>query len=268
LAFLQNDKVAVQEEVNWATGRPGAEDVFNSQADTEAFYGRFRGARRFSRQAIESTQRAGEEAAAAEYMGSQAWREAAIGNIAGARSTAKGALALRAGNRKFVVNFFALLASAEAGDSVQAGKLADQLSQWYPQGTLVQHYWVPTMRAAIEVQRNNPLKAAEILQTVAPYEMSPLANLFPIYVRGQAHLKAGQGREAAAEFQKVLDNPGVALNSVYGALAHLQLARAQAMMGDKQAARKSYQNFLTLWKDADPDIPIYKQAKAEYAKLR
>lgn len=97
--------------------------------------------------------------------------------------------------------------------------------------------------------------------------MSPLANLYPIYVRGRAYLKAGQGKEAAAQFQKILDNPGIALNSVRGALARLQLGRAQVMMGDKAAARKSYQDFLTFWKDADPDIPIYKQAKAEYARL-
>ncbi len=135
----------------------------------------------------------------------------------------------------------------------------------------MQNYSLPAIRAAIELEKNNPGKAIEIVRTVTPYELGFAwtgGNLFPAYLRGEAYLKAGQPREAAAEFQKIIDHPGIVLNFVTGALARLQLGRAQVMMGDKDAARKSYQDFLTLWQDADPDIPIYKQAKAEYAWLK
>jgi eukaryotic-like serine/threonine-protein kinase len=127
---------------------------------------------------------------------------------------------------------------------------------------------LPSIRAAIELQKENPSKSIEILQVTIPYELGSDGYLYPIYVRGLAYLQAGHGQQAAAEFQKMLDHRCIVTNSVEGALAHLQLGRAQVMMGDQAAARKSYQDFLTLWKDADPDIPIYKQAKAEYAKLR
>ena len=182
------------------------------------------------------------------------------------------ALALSPGK---VVEAAAALALARAGNPAQSQMLVDKLNQEFPLDTMVQNYSLPTIRAAIDLQNGNPRKAVETLQVTGPYELgnaSPdyavFGNLFPVYLRGQAYLQDGQARQAAAEFQKVIDHPGIVLNFVTGALAHLQLGRAQAMMGDKAAARKSYQDFLTLWKDADPDIPIYQQAKAEYARLR
>jgi tetratricopeptide (TPR) repeat protein len=159
----------------------------------------------------------------------------------------------------------------------QSRQLVGQLNKEFPVDTLIQEYALPTIRAVIELQNNNPNGAIDLLKTAARYEMGRpnmdgagglLDNLYPAYVRGQAYLRAEQGPQAAAEFQKMIDHPGIMLNFVTGALAHLQLGRAQAMMGDKAAARKSYQDFLTLWKDADPDIPIYQQAQAEYAKLQ
>jgi hypothetical protein len=134
----------------------------------------------------------------------------------------------------------------------------------------MQSYSLPTIRAAIELQRNNPAAAIEVLKVSLPYELggSSIAFFYPAYLRGEAYLKSSQAQLAAAEFQKILDHPGISENFVTGALARLQLGRAQVMMGDKAAAQKSYQDFLTLWKDADPDVPIYQQAKAEYAKLR
>ena len=138
----------------------------------------------------------------------------------------------------------------------------------------MQGYWLPTIGAAIEIEKNSGIQAVQILEVATPYELggssggvSFLGNLYPVYVRGLAYLEAGQGQPAAAEFQKVLDHRGIVRNFILGSLAHLQLGRAQAMMGDKAAARRSYQDFLILWKDADPDVPILAAAKAEYAKL-
>ena len=132
-------------------------------------------------------------------------------------------------------------------------------------------YWLPTVKAAIELGAGNAAQSLELLQAVAPYELGgppPLGNLYPAYLRGQAYLAAHQGKEAAAEFQKLLDHRGTVVNFPLGALAHLQLGRAYAMSGGTAKAKTAYQDFFTLWKDADPDIPILKEAKAEYAKLQ
>src|SRR5208337_2803164 len=155
-------------------------------------------------------------------------------------------------------------------DVAQAQKLVGQLDREFPLDTIMQGYSLPTIRAAIELTKNNPGKAIEVLQAATPYEMGGISFqwLYPAYVRGQAYLKAGQGQQAAAEFQKILDHRGITENFVTGALAHLQLGRAQAMMGDQAAAQKSYEDFFMLWKDADPNIPVLLAARAEYAKLR
>jgi len=166
----------------------------------------------------------------------------------------------------------AALTLALVGEEKKARVVADKIDKVKPRNTIAQSYTLPTIRAAIELASNQPLRAIELLQTVTPYELAHVAlppnALYPGYLRGLAYLRAKQGQDAATEFQKVIDHPGITLLHLQGALAHLQLGRAQAMMGDKAAARKSYQDFLTLWKDADPDIPIYKQAKAEYARLQ
>jgi tetratricopeptide (TPR) repeat protein len=147
----------------------------------------------------------------------------------------------------------------------------EELNREYRLDTVTQNYYLPTLRAMIDLDRNHPGQAIETLRRAAPYELAKTAaidQLYPAYVRGLAYLQLGQGRQAAAEFQKLLDHPGIVAIWLTGPLARLHLGRAQMMMGDKAAARKSYQDFLTLWKDADPDIPIFRQAKAEYAKLQ
>jgi len=161
-------------------------------------------------------------------------------------------------------------ALARSGRAAEAGRLADQVSAERPEDTLVQHYFVPTIRAAIKLRQHDPAAAIDLLRGTAKYDLAftGFDYLYPAYIRGLAYLALGDGRSAAAQFQKLIDNPGFAVRHVTGPLAWLQLGRAQKMMGDAAAARKSYQTFLDLWKNADPDIPIYQQAKAEYAKLR
>jgi eukaryotic-like serine/threonine-protein kinase len=162
------------------------------------------------------------------------------------------------------------LAFARSGRAAEAGRLADQVSAVRPEDTLVQHYFIPTIRAAIKLRQRDPATAIDLLRGTAKYDLAftGFDYLYPVYVRGLAYLELGDGRSAAAQFQKLIDNPGFTVRHVTGPLAWLQLGRAQKMMGDEVATRKSYETFLDLWKNADPDIPIYQQAKAEYAKLR
>jgi len=162
------------------------------------------------------------------------------------------------------------LALARSGQTEEAGKLADQISAERPEDTLVQHYLTPTIRAAIKLQQHDPAAAIDLLRGTAKYDLAFTDSfdfVYPAYIRGLAYLKLGDGKSAAAQFQKMIDNRGLTLRHVIGPLAWLQLGRAQKMMGDEAAARKSYETFLDLWKNADADIPIYLEAKAEYARL-
>ena len=163
----------------------------------------------------------------------------------------------------------AALALARAGEPAMANKIAEQLDQQGTHDTMMQGFSLPSIRAAIALANNNPVNAIDALQVAVPYELGgqSIGYLYPAYLRGEAYLRSGQGQQAVAEYNKILDHPGIMLNFVTGALAHLQLARAQAMSGDHETARKSYQVFFSLWKDADADIPILKAAKAEYQKL-
>ena len=165
----------------------------------------------------------------------------------------------------------AALALARSGDRAAAQKLADDLAAQFPSDTLVNDYWLPSIRAAIALDEKNSAAALDALQPALPYEFgSPTPGIalgYPAYLRGLAYLQAGQGKEAAAEFQKILDHRGVVLNFPLAALAHLQLARARAMMGDKAGAREAYRDFLALWKDADANNPILLQAKSEYRNV-
>jgi eukaryotic-like serine/threonine-protein kinase len=163
------------------------------------------------------------------------------------------------------------LALARSGQTAEAGRLADQVSAERPEDTLVQHYFIPTIRAAIKLRQHDPAAAIDLLRGTAKYDLAFTASfesVYPAYIRGLAYVELGDGRSAAAQFQKLIDNPGFSVRHVIGPLAHLQLGRAQKMMGNEAATRKSYETFLDLWKNADPDIPIYQQAKAEYATLR
>src|SRR5271155_639180 len=162
-------------------------------------------------------------------------------------------------------------ALARSGRAEEAGRIADQVSAERPEDTLVQHYFIPTIRAAIKLRQHDPATAIDLLRGTAKYDLAFTGSfnyVYPAYVRGLAYLELGDGQSAAAQFQKLIDNPGITVRHVTGPLAWLQLGRAQKMMGDEGAARKSYETFLDLWKSADPDIPIYQHAKAEYAKLQ
>jgi len=272
LAFLQGDASAMQEQAAWAMGKPGAEDwILSIQGDTEAYYGRLAKARDYSQRAVESARRNNAKETAALWRANEALREAEFGNAARARQGATDALALSAGRD---VQVLSALALARAGDVGQSEKLAEKLNREYPLDTTIQGYWLPTVRAALQLDRGNSQRAIEMLQRASSYESAePLpfqyfGSIYPAYVRGETYQKAGRGLQAAAEFQKFLDHRGIVMNFPLGALAHLQLARAYALAEDKSKSRAAYQDFFGLWKDADPDIPILKEAKAEYAKLQ
>lgn len=266
-AFIRGDGDTMNQQLAWASGRPGEEDwLLSTQADTEAFHGRLRMAREYSRRAIDSARRASAPETAALWRASAALREAEFGNAAIARNDALGAIAMFSGRD---VKIIAAMALARAGEIGAAQKIAAALDEQFPHSTTVQGYWLPSIRAATEL-RANPLKAIETLRTAAPYEMGQsqpfeLGMMYPIYLRGSAYLRAGMAKEAAREFQKIIDNPGVVLNFQVGSLANLQLARAYATAGDGAKARSAYQRFLGLWSGADPDIPVLIEAKAEFA---
>jgi len=273
VAAAQSDAAEMLKQVAWAKGKVGIEDILLArQADTEAFYGRLGEAREFSRRAIESAQRAGKKEAAVMWQMSESLRESEFGNGQVARHGAAAALAA-ASTRD--LQTMAALILAQSGDAGHAQKMSDDLARRYPLDTLIDGYWLPTIRAAIELDHNNPAEAIHLLQGAASYELGAVlftadwaAPLHPAYVRGEAYLRLHRGKEAAAEYQKFIDHWGAVRNFPLGALARLGLARAYAMQGDSAKAHTAYQGFLTLWKDADPDIPILKQAKAEYAKLQ
>ena len=272
LAFLQDDVASMAQQVAWSAGKPGVEDVLLAyEADTAAYSGRLGKAREFSRRAMASAEQAEEKEAAAEDEAHAALREALFGNITEARHRAATALRLSTGRD---MQYEAALALSFARQSARAQALADELAKRFPDDTEIQFNYLPTIRAQLAVSRNEPSKGIEALQVTTPYELaspgigaySPA--LYPIYVRGEAYLAAHQGSDAVAEFQKILDHRGIVQNDPIGALAHLGLARAHVLEGNISAARAAYQDFLALWKDADTDIPVLKQAKVEYAKLQ
>ena len=268
--FLQHDAAGMEREAAGVMGKPGFEDViFYNESDTAAYAGQFSKARELTRRASESAQHIDEKETAAAYVAESALREALVGNMSLAKQQAQAALALSTGRD---VEAVSAIAMDLAGDAPQATRLAADLAKRFPEGTIVQFNYLPTIHAAAALQGGSATKAIEALTPAAPYELGSPAQaitfaLYPVYLRGEAYVAAHQGSAAAAEFQKILDHPGVVQNEPIGALAHLGLARAYALAGDSVKSRTEYQNFFALWKDADPDIPILKQAKAEYAKL-
>ena len=238
LAFLQGNQQEMREQLAGAMGKAGDEDrMLSMQSDTEAYRGRFKAARGFSSRAVHFAQGAIGPEAAATYRVMQALREAEVGNALRARQDVAEALAL---SKAKGVQKIAALALARAGETTQATYLADRLSQKWPLATILQDYELPSVRAAALLWEKSPLEAINMLKVAAQNELggADIVYLYPIYIRGEAYLQAGQAAQAAAEFQKMLDHPGIVLNFVTGALAHLQLGRAQVMMGDKDAARK------------------------------
>jgi len=313
--FLERDAAGMEREVAGLMGKPGYEDVMlDSESDTAAYAGQLAKARELTRRAAESARRADEKETAAGYLAEAAVREALFGNPALAKQQAQAALALSDGRDAEAISAIAL---GRAGDAVQANRVAIDLGKRFPQDTLVQFEYLPMIHAATLLGSGNTPQEAGMavaaLGAAAPYELgNPSVSLnfflYPAYLRGEAYLEARQGTEAAVEFQKILNHPGVALNELIASLAHLGLARACALeaginltaspgrqsrllkhlvgkrpentaepAGSSQGpaqpdalakARAAYQDFFALWKDADPDIPIYKQSKAEYAKLQ
>jgi len=269
LAFLQKDESAMEEQWKWAAGKPMEDRLVFGRSTVEAYYGQFAAARRLTEQAVilaaKSDALSGNVAL---DHSEEALEEAEVGNWSQARRSAAKALA---NNPNRDAQLIVALAFARMGDIGEAQELADTLNRDAPLGTVVQNYNLPTIRAAMRLHKGDPVGAVEILRHAVKYDLANpdgFNSLYPAYIRGLAYLQMGEGRLAATEFQKLLDHPGIVGREVTGALTHLQLARAQKMMGDQAAARKSYEDFLTLWKDADSDIPIYQQAKAEYATLR
>jgi serine/threonine protein kinase/tetratricopeptide (TPR) repeat protein len=270
LAFLKGNAAQMAQLAADAMGKPGTEDLLlAAQADTEAWHGKLKNARELTRRAMDSAQHNDAKEAAATYQAAAALREVESGNRTQARADADAAVKL-APNRD--VQAMAALALARAGDTAGGEKLAAELDQTLPLDTLVQRYWLPTIRAAVALQRKDPNRAVELLKAASMIELGCPTSLgvvlFPAYLRGEAYLMLHDGNRAAAEFQKFIDHYGLVGNFPWGALARLGIARAYAMQGDTAKAKAAYQDFLTLWKDADPEIPIYKQAKAEYAQLQ
>jgi predicted Zn-dependent protease len=270
LAFLEGDARAMQTEADWAAGKPEAESWMASlQADTAAYSGRLQNARELSRRAVESAKHERAIENAAVLMLDAALREAEFGNRPDARHSAKAALDMADSKD---IRTIAALALARAGDIFNAQSLIDRLSKDYPSNTLLNYYWLPTIRAAIELDHGNPDRAIELLKAASPYEMGsapplPQGTMYPVYLRGQAYLLARQGKLAAGEFQRILEHRGIVQNCALGALARLGLARAYALQGDAAQARTAYLEFLALWKDADPNLPLLHAANAEYQKL-
>ena len=267
LAFVEGDVATMRKLVAAAKGRPGFQERLEiEEAVTAGYFGQIAKERAMFEDAASAALANGANDSAAEHYIGSAWIDAEIGNSAAAREIAAKALAISR-NRSSMER--AALTFATAGDAAQAEGLAEELDRQFPVSTLMQNYTLPTIRAAIAIDRKQPDQAIEMLKRALPYEyaMDSYADLQPAYVRGLAYLELKDGNKAAAEFEKVIDNPGIVTNSIIGSLSYVQLARAEQMSGDHDAARTHYQDFLALWKSADPDIPIYKQAKAEYAKL-
>ncbi|HTT20348.1 MAG TPA: winged helix-turn-helix domain-containing protein [Candidatus Sulfotelmatobacter sp.] len=274
LAFLKSDDSEMARVVSLSQRDSEAEDwLLHHQSFVLAYSGRLRDARKMSLQAAALAQQAGHAERAALFEAGAALREAFFGNATAVRQRTAVALAL-AKDRE--VEYGAALALTLSGSSSQAEALADDLEKNFPEDTSVRFSYLPVLRATLALNRRQPSKAIEVLESAAPYELgTPRSNLqgffgalYPVYLRGQAYLSAHQGAEAAAEFQKILDHRGVLVSDPVGALARLQLARSFALSGDMAKAKAAYQDFLTLWKDADPDIPALKQAKVEFAKLQ
>jgi tetratricopeptide (TPR) repeat protein len=270
LAFLRGDTREMERLLTDGAGKEDQQDLLSTHSDTEAYYGRLAKARYFSRRAVESELRAGSKEAAGFWQVNAALRDAEFGSLALAR---QGLAAALAPAWSWQVRVQAALALARMGDTARAKVMVQEMEKDSTSNTRLNVYWLPTIKAGIEMKEGNPSRAIIILEDVAPYELagpiSPqVGTLYPAYLRGEAYLQTHDGKAAVAEFQKLLDHRGVVLNYPLGALAHLQLGRAYAMSGDTAKAKAAYEDFLTLWKEADSDIPVLKQAKAEYAKLQ
>ena len=281
LAFLASDSAGMEEQLRWFAGKPEENYGLSLATDTEAYAGRLSKARELTKRSVDSAIRADSKENGAVYQENSALREAAFGNSAEARQAAGEGLKLAPASQG--VKSEAALAYAMAGDTARAEAMAKDLNDRYPLDTQMQSLWLPAIRAQVALNRKNPAAALAALQAASSNELGQitfvnnLSCLYDIYIRGEAYLAAGQASAAGVEFQKILDHSGIVWNCWTGALARLGVARANAQQAstsqgaDADAARvralAAYKDFLTLWKDADPNIPVLKEAKAEYAKL-
>ena len=273
IAFLKRDKAGMEREVARAKGLPDAEELISlREGFVLAYSGRLQQARKKSQHAVDLAQQTGQRGKAALFVAARALLEAFVGNDREARRSAAAALEL---SKDRDVEYGAAFALALSGDSTRSQTLANDLEKRFPEDTEVRFTYVPAVRALLALKQD-PKKAIELLQPAKPFDLgTPLCSapaffgvFYTVYARGEAYLAAHQGAEAAAEFQKILDHRTIVVSDPIGALAHLQLGRAYVLSGDSTKAKTAYLDFLNLWKDADADIPIFKQAKAEYAKLR
>jgi serine/threonine protein kinase/tetratricopeptide (TPR) repeat protein len=272
LSFLGGDSAGMAETQQWFAGQSDYENEGLSLAsDTEAYAGHLGKARQITKRSVDSAIHSDNKENAALWLAIAAQREAAFGNPTPAKQGAADAVKLVSTSQGVSVE--AALAFAMAGDTARAESIAQDLNKNYPLNTQMQSLWLPAIHAQVALDRRKPADAVKALEATSPMELAGstfvlnVSCLYGTYIRGDAYLAQGQGKEAAAEFQKILDHSGLVWNCWTGALAHLGVARAYAMSGDTAKAKAAYDDFLTLWKDADPDVPILKQAKAEYAKL-
>jgi DNA-binding winged helix-turn-helix (wHTH) protein/tetratricopeptide (TPR) repeat protein len=266
MGFAENDRAAMEREVAWSAGKPVIEDaLLNLEAGFAAYHGKVEKSRELTDRAMALAERSQRKETAASYEVGQAITEALIGNGVEARKRAAATLRLSSNKR---VQVGAAATEAMLGDTARAQALSDDLEKRFPDDTLEQNSLLPLIRAVLALNRNDPQKTIEILQRAKPYELAPADSLGSAFVRGNAYLASHRAADAAAEFQRVLDHPPIVLLQPWGALAHLGLARAYALQGDAGKAKAAYDDFLVLWKDADPDAPVLIQAKSEYAKLQ
>ena len=283
LAFLGTDAASMREEQDWFTGKPEENVGLSLASDTEAYTGHLRKARELTRQSVDSAIRADSKETGAIWLENAALREAVVGNAQESKQV--GAAGWKLFPTSQGVEVEAALASAMAGDAARAEFLVQELTKRYPTDTQMQALWLPTVRAQVALDRKNPAEALEDLRVAAaPIEFGQLgftnnlSCLYPTYIHGQAYLATGQGSAAAAEFQKILDHSGIVWNCSTGALAYLGMARSNALQARtlhgaaadaaRMRARTAYRDFFTLWKDADQDVPILREAKVEYAELQ
>jgi serine/threonine protein kinase/tetratricopeptide (TPR) repeat protein len=272
LDFIASDARGMADEGSWFEAHPDAKhEFFELEADTAAYYGHLQKAREMTKRAADAADRTDNKESSALWQNNSAFREAVFGNAAEARKDASAALAHAVSSEDAQTE--SALVFAMSGDSAHAQSIAQTLAKRYPLNTQIQSYWLPVIQAQLALAQKNPARAIELLQSAAPMELAPTFSslnnscLYPIYIRGEAYLAQKQGTAAAAEFQKILDHRGLVWNCSTGAYAHLGLARAYALAGDTAKAKSAYNDFLTLWKDADPDIPNLREAKSESAAL-
>jgi tetratricopeptide (TPR) repeat protein len=267
LAFNQGNQTEMEKELDWAAKKPElAGFVANNRTNLALYGGQLSKLKETLLPALTAVRQAGNKTAESGIESALAFTEMLHGNSAEFRLHAENSLKLAPGNKQREASI--AIVYGFSGDSTRSQAICDDLAKRYPEDTIIQGIFLPMTRAVIELNKHNSARAIELLQTVTQYEMGGVASLDPAFFRGQAYLDLHKGTEAAIEYQKLIDHPGVVGVNPQGALAHLGLARARVLTGDNAGAKTAFQDFFALWKNADPDIPLLKQAKADYAKLQ